>query len=207
MRIPDSHSAVSVPHWAAILPAGRWDWRYHSFRARRRSGHLFADTLRSASLVSKLRATPPRCWRALLRLSESSATAILILSISTVAVPLIWSTSKEQGALVSQPRDVWIPLIFAVLSMGTRLGKMVKGMAYALGDIPVTVKMRTGVKDNLPTAHKLFPKAHAWGAGAVAVGNESLWIVLVLILVLAPRSKSAAALLSRSRLDIYQTVC
>ena len=84
---------------------------------------------------------------------------------------------------------------------------MVKGMAYALGDIPVTVKMRTGVKDNSPTAHKFFPKAHAWGASAVAVGNERLWIVLVLILVLAPRSKSAAALFSRSGLDIYQTVC
>jgi len=58
---------------------------------------------------------------------------------------------------------------------------MVKGMAYALGDIPVTIKMRTGVKDNSPTAHKLFPKTHAWGAGAVAVSKESLWIVLVLI--------------------------
>jgi tRNA-dihydrouridine synthase 3 len=91
-----------------------------------------------------------------------------------------------------------ILLIFTVLSMGAKLGKMVKGMAYALGDIPVTVKMRTGVKDNLPTAHKLFPKAHAWGAGAVAVSNERLRIVLVLILVLAPRPKSTAALLTRS---------
>jgi hypothetical protein len=57
--------------------------------------------------------------------------------------------------------------------MGTRLGRIVKGMAYALGDIPVTVKMRTGVKDNSPVAHKLLPKAHTWGAGAVAVSNET----------------------------------
>ena len=84
---------------------------------------------------------------------------------------------------------------------------MVKGMAYALGDIPVTVKMRTGVKDNVQTAHKLFPKSHAWGAGAVAVSNERLWTVLVLILVLAPRSKSTAALFPRSGLGIYQTMC
>jgi hypothetical protein len=101
-----------------------------------------------------------------------------------VAVPLTWSISKEQGALVSQPNrpTTQVPLIPAVLNMGTRLGKVVKGMAYALGDIPVTVKMRAGVKDNFPTAHKLFPKAHAWGAGAVAVSSEEgLRTVFVLI--------------------------
>jgi tRNA-dihydrouridine synthase 3 len=43
------------------------------------------------------------------------------------------------------------------------------GMNYTLGDVPVTVKMRTGVKDNAPTAHKLMPRLHDWGVSSVAV--------------------------------------
>ena len=35
----------------------------------------------------------------------------------------------------------------AVLDNPNRLGRIVAGMNRALGDIPVTVKMRTGVKD------------------------------------------------------------
>ena len=124
--------------------------------------------------------------------------AILILSISIAAVLLIWSTSKEQGALVSQPiSHTTRILISVVLNMGARLGKMVKGMAYALGDIPVTVKMRTGVKDNVPTAHKLFPKTHGWGAGAVAVSNEGLWTVLMLILLYQLHGRSRQQRYSR----------
>lgn len=90
-------------------------------------------------------------------------------------IDLVYQQGAGSARKSTKAPTARILLIFAVLSMGTRLGKMVNGMAYALGDIPVTVKMRTGVKDNLPTAHKLFPRAHAWGAGAVAVSNESLW--------------------------------
>jgi tRNA-dihydrouridine synthase 3 len=43
------------------------------------------------------------------------------------------------------------------------------GMNYTLGDVPVTVKMRTGVKDNAPTAHKLMSRLHDWGVSSVAV--------------------------------------
>ena len=40
-------------------------------------------------------------------------------------------------------------------------------MNYALGDIPVTIKLRTGVKD---MAHKLMPRlATEWGVGCVTV--------------------------------------
>ncbi|KAJ6587378.1 hypothetical protein B0H10DRAFT_2093936 [Mycena sp. CBHHK59/15] len=46
----------------------------------------------------------------------------------------------------------------ALLDNVNRLGKIVFGMSRALGDIPVTVKLRTGVKDGKNTAHKLMPR-------------------------------------------------
>jgi tRNA-dihydrouridine synthase 3 len=56
-----------------------------------------------------------------------------------------------------------------VLNVAGRFGKCLMGMNYALGDVPVTVKMRTGVRDNAPTAHKLMPRLHDWGVSSVAV--------------------------------------
>lgn len=90
-------------------------------------------------------------------------------------IDLVYQQGAGSARKSTKAPTARILLISAVLSMGTRLGKMVNGMSYALGDIPVTIKMRTGVKDNVPTAHKLFPKAHAWGAGAVSVSNTTLW--------------------------------
>ncbi|KAJ7830331.1 zinc finger dihydrouridine synthase [Mycena olivaceomarginata] len=46
----------------------------------------------------------------------------------------------------------------ALLDNVNRLGKLVVGMSRALGEIPVTVKLRTGVKDGKNTAHKLMPR-------------------------------------------------
>jgi tRNA-dihydrouridine synthase 3 len=44
-------------------------------------------------------------------------------------------------------------------------------MSRALGEIPVTVKLRTGVKDNKNTAHKLMPRlAPEFRASAITVG-------------------------------------
>lgn len=43
-------------------------------------------------------------------------------------------------------------------------------MNRALGEIPLTLKIRTGVKDNKNTAHKLMPRvAKEWGASAITV--------------------------------------
>lgn len=43
-------------------------------------------------------------------------------------------------------------------------------MNRALGDIPVTVKLRTGVKDGRNTAHKLMPRlGPEWGTAAITV--------------------------------------
>lgn len=41
-------------------------------------------------------------------------------------------------------------------------------MNKALGEIPVTVKLRTGVKEGRNTAHKLMPRLGSeWGVGCI----------------------------------------
>ena len=51
-----------------------------------------------------------------------------------------------------------------------KLGKILVGMNRALGEIPVTVKLRTGVKDGKNTAHKLMPRLSTeWNAGCITV--------------------------------------
>ncbi len=57
-----------------------------------------------------------------------------------------------------------------VLDAANKLGKIIVGMNKALGDVPVTVKLRTGVKDGKNTAHKLMPRlSPEWGAAALTV--------------------------------------
>ncbi|KAJ7724789.1 hypothetical protein B0H16DRAFT_1333288, partial [Mycena metata] len=46
----------------------------------------------------------------------------------------------------------------ALLDNVNRLGNIVFGMSRALGEIPVTVKLRTGIKDGKNNAHKLMPR-------------------------------------------------
>ncbi|KAG8795075.1 tRNA-dihydrouridine synthase 3 [Serendipita sp. 399] len=43
----------------------------------------------------------------------------------------------------------------------------------ATGSVPVTLKMRTGVKDGVPTAHKLMPRLHDWGISSIALHGRS----------------------------------
>ncbi|KAI9068651.1 zinc finger dihydrouridine synthase [Trametes sanguinea] len=62
----------------------------------------------------------------------------------------------------------------ALLDAAGRLGKILIGMNKALGDIPVTVKLRTGVKDGKNTAHKLMPRlASEWGASAITLHGRT----------------------------------
>jgi tRNA-dihydrouridine synthase 3 len=57
-----------------------------------------------------------------------------------------------------------------VLDAPAKLGKILIGMNKALGEIPVTVKLRTGLKDGKNIAHKLMPRlATEWGAGCLTV--------------------------------------
>ena len=59
-----------------------------------------------------------------------------------------------------------------VLDAAGKLGKIVVGMNRALGDIPVTVKLRSGVKDGKNTAHKLMPRLGPdFGVSAITVGR------------------------------------
>lgn len=59
---------------------------------------------------------------------------------------------------------------FLVLDSVGKLGKIIIGMNKILGDIPVTVKLRTGVKDGRNTAHKLMPRLSSeFGAGCITV--------------------------------------
>ncbi|PIL29241.1 hypothetical protein GSI_09290 [Ganoderma sinense ZZ0214-1] len=62
----------------------------------------------------------------------------------------------------------------ALLDAAGRLGKIVVGMNKALGDIPVTVKLRTGIKDGRNNVHKLMPRiAPEWGGSAITLHGRT----------------------------------
>ncbi|ORY32093.1 tRNA-dihydrouridine(47) synthase [NAD(P)(+)] [Naematelia encephala] len=62
----------------------------------------------------------------------------------------------------------------ALMDAPGRLGKILIGMNRALGEIPLTVKFRTGVANGKPNAHKLIPKfATEWGASAMTLHGRS----------------------------------
>ncbi|KAH9847034.1 zinc finger dihydrouridine synthase [Lenzites betulinus] len=62
----------------------------------------------------------------------------------------------------------------ALLDAAGKLGKIIVGMNKALGDIPVTVKLRTGVKDGKNTAHKLMPRlGPEWGTSAITLHGRT----------------------------------
>ena len=89
-----------------------------------------------------------------------------------------------------------------------KLGKILVGMNKALGEIPLTVKLRTGVKYGRNTSHKLMPRlGPEWGAAALTVRARLLlfWLVLKPFAVAWPNE--ATTLLQTSRLGLYQTMC
>jgi tRNA-dihydrouridine synthase len=67
----------------------------------------------------------------------------------------------------------------ALLEHVGKLGKSLTGMSRVLGEIPLTIKMRTGVRDGHNVAHKLVLRAQReWGVGAVTVGATiALWLL------------------------------
>lgn len=69
-----------------------------------------------------------------------------------------------------------------MLDSAGKLGKILVGMNRALGEIPVTVKLRTGVKDGKNNAHKLMPRLGCeWNAAALTVSliHLLLWEISV----------------------------
>ena len=64
---------------------------------------------------------------------------------------------------------------YSVLDAAGKLGKILTGMNRALGEIPLTVKMRTGVKEGRNTVHKLMPRISAeWNVAAMTVSPTQL---------------------------------
>jgi tRNA-dihydrouridine synthase 3 len=57
-----------------------------------------------------------------------------------------------------------------VLDAPGKLGKILVGMNRALGEIPLTVKLRTGMREKQNNAHKLMPRLGSeWGISATTV--------------------------------------
>ena len=98
-----------------------------------------------------------------------------------VLVPAAEALAREVGAgldFVDVNCGCPIDLVFnrgggsALLDNGNRLGRIVRGMSAALGEIPVTVKLRTGTATR--TAHRHFAKAQTeWGVGAITLHGRS----------------------------------
>ena len=84
---------------------------------------------------------------------------------------LIWYPSNVHFCIFSFVIEKFLTSIFStVLDTPVKLGKILVGMNKALGDIPLTVKLRTGVKDGKNTAHKLMPRLGSeWQIGAMTV--------------------------------------
>ncbi|KAL1717837.1 hypothetical protein EV715DRAFT_253260 [Schizophyllum commune] len=61
----------------------------------------------------------------------------------------------------------------ALLDSPGKLGRIIVGMNKALGDTPVTVKLRTGVKDGKNNAHRLMPRVAEWGAGMMTLHGRT----------------------------------
>lgn len=62
----------------------------------------------------------------------------------------------------------------ALLDAPAKLGKIVTGMSRALGEIPVTIKLRTGVKDGRNNAHKVMLRAATeWGVGCITLHGRT----------------------------------
>ena len=98
-----------------------------------------------------------------------------------------------------------------MLDAAGRLGKIIVGMNKALGEIPVTVKLRTGVKEGRNNAHKLMPRISAeWGAAAMTV--RALHQLCMLSSdeqarhALASWTDKTAEILQARRLGLHQTL-
>lgn len=54
-----------------------------------------------------------------------------------------------------------------------KMRDIVRAMSGVL-NVPLTIKMRTGVQDGNPVAHKIIPELRSWGAEMVTVRNVLL---------------------------------
>ena len=55
---------------------------------------------------------------------------------------------------------------------GSKFERVVRSMSHVL-DIPLSIKLRTGIQQGNPNAHELIPKIKIWGANLITV--SALW--------------------------------
>nr|XP_041577556.1 tRNA-dihydrouridine(47) synthase [NAD(P)(+)]-like isoform X2 [Taeniopygia guttata] len=60
----------------------------------------------------------------------------------------------------------------ALMTRSNKFEQIVRGMNSVL-DVPVTVKIRTGVQEKVNVAHKLIPRIREWGASMVTLHGRS----------------------------------
>ncbi|KAM9254690.1 tRNA-dihydrouridine(47) synthase [NAD(P)(+)]-like [Cariama cristata] len=60
----------------------------------------------------------------------------------------------------------------ALMTRSNKFEQIVRGMNSVL-DIPLTVKIRTGVQEKINVAHKIIPKIREWGASMVTLHGRS----------------------------------
>jgi len=61
----------------------------------------------------------------------------------------------------------------ALLDTPARLGKILVGMNRALGEIPLTIKLRTGVKEGKNTVHRIMERASGWGVSSMTLHGRT----------------------------------
>ncbi|CAE6522172.1 unnamed protein product [Rhizoctonia solani] len=61
----------------------------------------------------------------------------------------------------------------ALLDNHNKLGRILIGMSRALGDVPLTIKVRTGIKDGRNNSHKLMPRLARWGVNAFTIHGRT----------------------------------
>lgn len=59
----------------------------------------------------------------------------------------------------------------ALLDASSKLEKMLRGMNLVSGDVPITAKIRTGTRDNHPTAHRLVERLVLGSKDAQEIGH------------------------------------
>ncbi|KAG8745497.1 tRNA-dihydrouridine synthase 3 [Ceratobasidium sp. 414] len=59
----------------------------------------------------------------------------------------------------------------ALLDNHNKLGRILIGMSRALGEVPLTIKVRTGIKGN--TSHKLMPRLARWGVNGFSIHGRT----------------------------------
>lgn len=67
----------------------------------------------------------------------------------------------------------------ALLDSQSKLEKMVRGMNAVSGEVPITVKIRMGTKDNRPSAHKLVERLVHGGSMASELGGTSSGVAAI----------------------------